>query len=349
MGPRLRSKSRRYGGTGLGLSIVNRLARMMGGRLWAESEVGRGSRFHFTVQLKFATEQPASWPVDVKVSGRRPRQPVQSDLGTTHPLHILLAEDSPVNQKVALYLLEGMGYRADVAGDGHEVLEALQRQPYDVVLMDVQMPEMDGVEAATQIRDRYPAAQRPRIIAMTAHALSGDRERLLAAGMDDYITKPVHANELADALRACAPLGRRFGEAPPTVSGKPANDAAQAECVPALDAEAAAALAEALDCEPAQAIAQIGPIFLEYAPPLLDGMRVALARQDGEELSRKAHALKSSSGNAAALRLAALCAELESLGKTRQLDGAEAKLAKVEIEFGRVRAAVESAVAEAGT
>jgi CheY-like chemotaxis protein len=121
-------------------------------------------------------------------------------------LRILLAEDNAVNQKLALLLLEKLGYAADVAVNGLEVLEALERQPYDVVLMDVQMPELDGLEATGAIIERYPAPARPRIIAMTANAMPEDREACFAAGMSDYLAKPIRIDELAQALAACEPV-----------------------------------------------------------------------------------------------------------------------------------------------
>ena len=117
-----------------------------------------------------------------------------------HPLRILLAEDNAVNQKLAIKLLSQMGYRADIAGNGLEAIEAIERQKYDVVLMDVQMPEMDGLEASRQICARWPRGVRPRIVAMTANAMQGDRERCLEAGMDDYVSKPVRVGELISAL-----------------------------------------------------------------------------------------------------------------------------------------------------
>jgi CheY-like chemotaxis protein len=124
-------------------------------------------------------------------------------LGQRHPLRILLAEDNTVNQKVALRMLERLGYGADVAADGEEALAALHRQPYDVVLMDVQMPVLNGLEATQRIVETWPEAKRPYIIAMTAEALEGDRERCLAAGMNDYIAKPVRMEDLARALDRC--------------------------------------------------------------------------------------------------------------------------------------------------
>jgi CheY-like chemotaxis protein len=126
-------------------------------------------------------------------------------------LRILLAEDNAVNQKLALRLLEQLGYRADVAWNGVEVIDALERGVYDVVLMDVQMPELDGLDATRQICERWPSGERPRIIAMTANAMQEDREACFAAGMDDYVAKPIRPNELAEALRRARPVAQRSG------------------------------------------------------------------------------------------------------------------------------------------
>jgi len=125
-------------------------------------------------------------------------------LGARSPLRILLAEDNAVNQKLALRMLERLGYRADVAGNGLEVLDAVQRQPYDVILMDVQMPEMDGLDATRRVREKVAPENQPRIIAMTANALKEDRETCLAAGMNDYLSKPIRVEELVMALQQSA-------------------------------------------------------------------------------------------------------------------------------------------------
>jgi CheY-like chemotaxis protein len=137
----------------------------------------------------------------------RPAQPaakpqIDATLATRHPLRILLAEDNVVNQKLALRLLRQMGYRADLASNGIEAIESIERQRYDVVLMDVQMPEMDGLEASRRITVKWQTHERPRIVAMTANAMQGDREECLAAGMDDYVTKPIRVEALVEALMA---------------------------------------------------------------------------------------------------------------------------------------------------
>jgi CheY-like chemotaxis protein len=131
----------------------------------------------------------------------KPARPsLDPGMAQRHPLRILLAEDNAVNQKLALRLLQQMGYRADVASNGIEAIECIERQAYDVVLMDVQMPEMDGLEATRHIVQRWPEYKRPHIVAMTANAMAGDREECLAAGMDDYVTKPIRVDALVEAL-----------------------------------------------------------------------------------------------------------------------------------------------------
>jgi signal transduction histidine kinase/CheY-like chemotaxis protein len=187
------STARKFGGTGLGLSICTQLVALMGGKIWVESALGHGSQFHFTANFgegSAAVEAVSSTTPSQLMAAKRHKQ-----------LRVLLAEDNAVNQKIATRVLEKHGHQVTVAADGLLALAALDRAPFDVALMDVQMPEMDGFEATAVIRERErETGSHLPIIAMTAHAMPGDRERCIAAGMDSYIAKPLNVAELIELL-----------------------------------------------------------------------------------------------------------------------------------------------------
>jgi signal transduction histidine kinase len=199
------STTRKYGGTGLGLAISKRLAKMMGGNIWVNSQVGIGSTFFFSLTTSLPTDLLSDTEKPSRLSSRNHQDHPQTICPTS--LRILLAEDNMVNQKVALLSLQKLGYSADLAVNGLEVIESVQRQVYDLILMDIQMPKMDGLEATRWIRRNLTS--QPYIIAMTANAMARDRQICLDVGMDDYLTKPINLNLLKQAFDKVKILGFR--------------------------------------------------------------------------------------------------------------------------------------------
>jgi signal transduction histidine kinase/HPt (histidine-containing phosphotransfer) domain-containing protein/BarA-like signal transduction histidine kinase len=255
---------------------------------------------------------------------------LDTDLGRRLPLRVLLADDNPINQKVGLSVLRRLGYRADLANNGVEVLKALDQKAYDVLFLDVQMPEMDGLQAAREICQKWPADKRPRIIAMTGNALVGDREKCLQAGMDDYISKPVRVAELQAALERWAPSSVRKPDTAFLVRPK----AIPAEIL--LDQAVLADLRAMPPSEGLSMVQELVGLFLDHAPQRI--AQISQSIHDAPMLAFHAHALKSMSLNLGAKRIAELSQKLEELGRTRNIHGAHALLKALETAFTQTKA-----------
>jgi signal transduction histidine kinase/ligand-binding sensor domain-containing protein/DNA-binding NarL/FixJ family response regulator len=325
------STARKYGGTGLGLTISKRLVEIMGGTMWVESEVGKGSTFHFTIQAQIAEQAPQMrWP-----SKRVEESGFDQEMGKHLPLRILLAEDNSINQRLAILMLERLGYRADVAANGLETLDALRQRAYDVVLMDIQMPEMDGLEATRQVRKEFPHDMQPRIIAVTANAMRGDREECLSAGMDDYISKPFEVHELVEALKKSKPQRRRGTRRAEIRNPK-------SEIPPVLDSAAMKRLQGLLGERASAMLPVLIDSFFQDAVELQASARDALEQDKAEDLRRAAHTLKSNSKKFGATALARLCQDLENQAKSGISEGAKELLRQIETEYPNVQVALET-------
>ncbi len=259
------------------------------------------------------------------------------------PLRILLAEDNSINQQVALLMLQKLGYRADVVGNGLETLRALRQAPYDVVLMDIEMPEMDGFTTTHQICQEWRRQERPWIIAVTAYAMQGDRERCLAAGMNDYISKPIREAELLQALqKARKPM-------PEAVAGgsanKIGNQLASHPVKPeeeegVLDIRVLQSIREMGGAKAEAILSQIIRAYLNTAPQHLQQIQKAIAANSPDVLRQSAHTLGSSSANLGAKQFAKLCKQLENLGRSGIILGADADFVQLEAEYEKVRLAL---------
>jgi signal transduction histidine kinase/CheY-like chemotaxis protein/HPt (histidine-containing phosphotransfer) domain-containing protein len=297
------STTRRFGGTGLGLTISSKIVALMGGTLDVDSEVGRGSAFHFTVRVGHRARPAVPAPSAAIAAGSAPDA----------PLRVLLAEDNAVNQMLATRLLLKRGHAVVVAGDGEAAVAAALRERFDVILMDVQMPRLSGIDAARRIRDaERGGAGRVPIIALTAHASKSDADACLAAGMDAHVTKPVHAADLFAAIARVTQLPAPAAAAP-AVSGPPADFLD----VPAI-------MRDVEDDE--ELLRELCALSRREGPGMLADVRAAVAAGDAAAVHKAAHRIKGSIGVFHADRAFRAAAEIERMGRAGDLARAPAAL-----------------------
>ena len=319
--------SRKYGGTGLGLVICRNLVEIMGGSIQVDSKANSGSTFSFTISTEVARDTPVYTLQDAIAKSANASS---IRLADRFPLRILIAEDNLINQELAMAMLIKMGYQPDVVDNGLAALETLQVKHYDLLLLDVQMPEMNGLETASYLvnhwHELHTGYARPIIIAMTASAMQGDREMCLQAGMDDYISKPIMMESLQRTIEQWA-------------SGMRSERAIAAVTVRDLKKEKDPSV---IDSASIKNLEQINPRLIgrmvhlftsEEAPVLLATLRQAIANNDLQEVSYTAHTLKGSCNILGAKALGKLCLEAELKGKQGDREGLPELMVEIEKQY----------------
>jgi CheY-like chemotaxis protein len=326
------STTRHFGGTGLGLSIVRGLVEMMGGEVGAQSQPGKGSTFWFVLPM-----------MDVSATTPRADRPVTDAHWATRRFRgkVLLVEDNAVNQKVAQRFLERLGCEVALAENGEQCLRAWEQSKFDVVLMDIQMPVMDGYTATRLIREKECVDRHTPIVALTANAMTGQLERCLTAGMDGLLTKPIAIERLREVLD-------RFGLAVP--ESEVLAETAVAALVtapvqpPAVDVSQLAELAG----EDQEFVQSVVVSFEKSMAQLLATMHAAASRGEAQPLARAAHQVKGAASNLHAMTLSALAADLEANAKTMSQAQMQERLNRLAQEIGRATAALQNFAAATG-
>ncbi|MBI5937141.1 MAG: response regulator [Betaproteobacteria bacterium] len=318
------STSRKYGGTGLGLTICRQLAELMGGTLTVESQVGQGSAFHLDLPMAIAGEDDADHAA-----------PNPPQLEFTH-VRVLLAEDNPVNQKLVQYMLENLGIEVELANNGKEAFAKLQDKQIDLVLMDCQMPEWDGMTAARAIRawESKQGRRQVPIVALTANAMEGFEQACRAAGMNDYVTKPILDSVLASVITRWLP-----DKVDEIEEGGPDNSIAETMDEPELLFDLAKIRRTCQDNP--DKIRDMLTLFVDSTATSLEVLHLALMARDQGRLAREAHQLKGAAAFTGAHELLPLAARLEDLANRQDWDAADGQLQELEQAVGRLNRQIE--------